>query len=232
MKRPDFISLTDWRLLEQKYQNMDYPIKRIENGYPIQYLIGNVDFYGYKIMVNKNVLIPRFETETLVEKTLKYIDEYKFNKASVLEIGTGSGCISIALKKEKEDLEITATDISIGALKIAKKNAKLNKCKLFNNYDVLISNPPYLKETDVLDEKTRFEPHNALFGGKDGLKFYPVIFGVAKKYLNKKFLIALEIDEDNGKEIKTLAKEAFPKAKVKLEKDLTGRDRYIFVINE
>lgn len=244
MKRPDFISLTDWRLLEQKYQNMDYPIRRIENGYPIQYLIGNVDFYGYKIMVNKNVLIPRFETETLVEKTLKYIDEYKFNKASVLEIGTGSGCISIALKKEKEDLEITATDISIGALKIAKKNAKLNKCKitfikqdvnkckLFNNYDVLISNPPYLKETDVLDEKTRFEPHNALFGGKDGLKFYPVIFGVAKKYLNKKFLIALEIDEDNGKEIKVLAKEAFPKAKVKLEKDLTGRDRYIFVINE
>ena len=200
-------------------------------------MIGNVDFYGYKIMVNKNVLIPRFETETLVEKTLKYIDEYKFNKASVLEIGTGSGCISVALKKEKEDLEITATDISIGALKIAKKNAKLNKCKitfikqdvnkckLFNNYDVLISNPPYLKET-------RFEPHNALFGGKDGLKFYPVIFGVAKKYLNKKFLIALEIDEDNGKEIKTLAKEAFPKAKVKLEKDLTGRDRYIFVINE
>ena len=163
---------------------------------------------------------------------------------SVLEIGTGSGCISVALKKEKEDLEITATDISIGALKIAKKNAKLNKCKitfikqdvnkckLFNNYDVLISNPPYLKETDVLDEKTRFEPHNALFGGKDGLKFYPVIFGVAKKYLNKKFLIALEIDEDNGKEIKALAKEAFPKAKVKLEKDLTGRDRYIFVINE
>lgn len=97
---------------------------------------------------------------------------------------------------------------------------------------MLISNPPYLKETDVLDEKTRFEPHNALFGGKDGLKFYPVIFGVAKKYLNKKFLIALEIDEDNGKEIKALAKEAFPKAKVKLEKDLTGRDRYIFVINE
>ena len=156
MKRPDFISLTDWRLLEQKYQNMDYPIRRIENGYPIQYLIGNVDFYGYKILVNKNVLIPRFETETLVEKTLKYIDEYKFSKASVLEIGTGSGCISVALKKEKEDLEITATDISIGALKIAKKNAKLNKCKitfikqdvnkckLFNNYDVLISNPPYL----------------------------------------------------------------------------------------
>ena len=99
MKRPDFISLTDWRLLEQKYQNMDYPIRRIENGYPIQYLIGNVDFYGYKIMVNKNVLIPRFETETLVEKTLKYIDEYEFSKASVLEIGTGSGCISVALKK-------------------------------------------------------------------------------------------------------------------------------------
>ena len=177
-------------------------------------------------------------------KSVDYIDEYKFSKASVLEIGTGSGCISVALKKEKEELEITATDISIGALKIAKKNAKLNKCKitfikqdvnkckLFNNYDVLISNPPYLKETDVLDEKTRFEPHNALFGGKDGLKFYPVIFGVAKKYLNKKFLIALEIDEDNGKEIKALAKEAFPKAKVKLEKDLTGRDRYIFVINE
>ena len=225
MKRPDFISLTDWRLLEQKYQNMDYPIRRIENGYPIQYLIGNVDFYGYKIMVNKNVLIPRFETETLVEKTLKYIDEYKFNKASVLEIGTGSGCISIALKIAKKNAKLNKC-------KITFIKQDVNKCKLFNNYDVLISNPPYLKETDVLDEKTRFEPHNALFGGKDGLKFYPVIFGVAKKYLNKKFLIALEIDEDNGKEIKALAKEAFPKAKVKLEKDLTGRDRYIFVINE
>lgn len=244
MKRPDFININDWRLLEQKYHNLDYAVKKIQNNYPIQYLIGNVDFYGYKFFVNKDVLIPRFETETLLEKTIDYIKKLGLDSSSVLELGTGSGCISIALKKELPNLEITAMDISLKALKIARKNARLNKCKinfiknnilkckLDNNYDILISNPPYLKTNDVIDEKTKYEPQIALFGGEDGMLFYPKIFEIAKKVLNKKFLIALEIDEENGDKIKKLAKEHFPRRKIVLDKDLTGKDRYLFVISE
>ena len=114
--KPDCVSKKDWLLLTRKYKNIDQVANKINNGYPIQYLIGDVSFYGYIIKVNPSVLIPRFETEGLVEKTLRYIKELNLNEASVLDIGTGSGCISIALKKEISTLEITAIDDSYKAL--------------------------------------------------------------------------------------------------------------------
>src|SRR5574344_1512924 len=241
MKRPNNIVPNDWRLLEQKYKNLDNIINKINQNYPVQYLIGYVDFYGYKINVNENVLIPRFETETLVEKTLALINRLNLNNKSVLEIGTGSGCISIALKGEIKTLEITATDISRKALMVAKKNAKINRCninfinqdlfkyKLVNNYEILISNPPYLKTDDIIDPKTKYEPQIALYGGKDGMDYYPKIFEIAQKALTEKHLIALEIDETNGLNLKKMAKCYFPSDTIKLEKDLTGKDRYLFV---
>jgi len=244
MNRPKNISKLDWQLLEQKYNNLEDIVERINNGYPIQYLIGNVDFYGNLIKVNPNVLIPRFETETLVEKTISYLKNLKLENASLLDIGTGSGCISIALKKKIETLEVTAIDTSFKALQLAKKNTKLNKVKinfirkdifkfnLVNNYDCIISNPPYLTIGDDVDEKTKYEPQQALYVKYEPLEYYDQIFKVAQKHLNKKGLIALEIDEAQGKNLKKLVKEYYPKAKIKLEKDLVGKDRYMFIITE
>src|SRR5574344_2162336 len=213
MKRPNNIVPNDWRLLEQKYKNLDNIINKINQNYPVQYLIGYVDFYGYKINVNENVLIPRFETETLIEKTLALINRLNLNNKSVLEIGTGSGCISIALKGEIKTLEITATDISRKALMVAKKNAKINRCNInFINQDLF-----------------KYKPQIALYGGKDGMDYYPKIFEIAQKALTEKHLIALEIDETNGLNLKKMAKCYFPSDTIKLEKDLTGKDRYLFV---
>lgn len=138
-------------------------IKRLNNGEPVQYIVGNVDFYGYKINVNKNVLIPRFETEELVFKTINLIKKNLNENIKVLDIGTGSGCISIALKKEIPGLDITAVDISEDALVVAKNNALENNCEinfiksdLFNNiddkYDLIISNPPYISyDEQIMD---------------------------------------------------------------------------------
>lgn len=97
--KPNYLTQNDWELLTKKYKNMHRVIKKLNKNYPVQYLIGNVNFYGYEIIVNKNVLIPRFETETLVEKTIDYIKQNNLIEGNVLEIGTGSACISIALKK-------------------------------------------------------------------------------------------------------------------------------------
>ncbi len=244
MERPENISINDWKLLQRKHQNLGPVIKKINKGYPIPYLIGDVDFYGNRILVNENVLIPRFETETLIEKTNDYIKNLKFKSSSLLELGTGSGCISISLKKLNPKLEITAIDISRKALCLAKKNAKINKVKinfinkdlfklnLLNKYDILISNPPYLIKGENIDSKTEYEPSIALYADESGLNFYIKIFEIAKESLNKKFLIALEIDEDRSSELKKIAKNFFKTAKIKLEKDLNNKDRYLFIYNE
>jgi len=241
MKKPEDITKHDWQLLREKYVNLEKVVEKIEAGYPVQYLIGHVNFCGLRIDVNKHVLIPRFETEYLIEKTINYIDKFGFEEASLIDIGTGSGCIAIALKKEFYDMDVTAIDISAKAINLAKKNAKYNKCKinfikknmfkynLINKYNVLISNPPYMLETDDVDPKLKYEPSIAIYGG---LEYFEQIFKIAKESLYEKYLIALEIHEDLGKEVLSLAKKRFPKAKIKLEKDLTKKDRYLFIYSE
>lgn len=244
MKQLNNINQKDLEILKKKYVDINPIIEKINNNYPVQYLIGNVDFYGNIINVNKNVLIPRFETETLVEKTINYINKLKLNKESLLEIGTGSGCISITLKKEVPTLEITAIDISKKALLTAKKNAKLNKTKInfiykdlfkynmINKYSILISNPPYIKLNDEIDAKTKYEPKIALYADETGLKYYKKIFEIGKKHLEKNFLISLEIEETQGKKLQALAKEYFSNCKIIIEKDLANKDRYLFIFNE
>jgi len=241
MKKPDSITKNDWLLLQKKYRNLESVIKKLEKNYPVQYLIGHVEFYGLKLFVNESVLIPRFETEYLVEKTLEYINKLNLEEKSVLDIGTGSGCIGIALKNQIPSLSITAIDISRKALRIAKRNAKYHKTKinfinkslfkynLINKYDILISNPPYIKKGTAVDQKIKYEPAKAIYGG---IEFYEQIFKIAKKGLNKQYLIALEIEETTGSELKKLAKKHFPKDKIKLEKDLAKKDRYLFIYSE
>lgn len=218
-------------------------IKRLNNGEPVQYIVGNVDFYGYKINVNKNVLIPRFETEELVFKTINLIKKNLNENIKVLDIGTGSGCISIALKKEIPGLDITAVDISEDALVVAKNNALENNCEinfiksdLFNNiddkYDLIISNPPYISyDEQIMDIVKKNEPHLALYAKNNGLYFYEEIIKNSSNYLNDKNIIAFEIGYLQATEIKKMSHKYYPNANIIIEKDMQEKDRFVFIIN-
>lgn len=215
---------------------------RLKKGEPVQYIVGNVDFYGNKINVNKNVLIPRFETEELVEKTINYIKKYFDKKIDIVDLGTGSGCIAITLKKEI-NCNMDAVDISSNALSVARENAKINNVDinfyegdmlkpLNKKYDVIISNPPYISYNEkIMDIVESNEPHLALYAEDNGLYFYNKILESASKYLKDKSLLAFEIGYTQGREIVSTAEKCFPQAKILLEKDLQNRDRFIFILN-
>lgn len=217
-------------------------IEEILKGKPVQYVIGNVDFYGYIFNVNENVLIPRFETERLVELTIEKIKQLH-KPVTILDIGTGSGCIAITLKKEL-DCEVDAIDISDEALKIAKENAKNNDVKITfyksnvlrnvsKKFDVIISNPPYLTEDDeVMDIVKNNEPHLALYAKNNGLYFYEEILKNCIYSLNDNFLIAFEIGEKQGEAVSKLAYEYLNNIEVETIQDYNGKDRYIFISNK
>lgn len=219
-------------------------IQKLEKGIPVQYIVGNVDFYGNIFEVNENVLIPRFETEELVDKTINYINEYFDKKVKIVDIGTGSGCIAITLQKVL-DAEVDAVDISSEALEVAKRNNLNNKTRvnfikgnlldnLKDKYDVLISNPPYIEYDDpeVMDIVKNNEPHLALYADNKGLACYEEILKNANKYLNKKSLIAFEIGYKQASSIKEIISKYFKDSIVKVEKDLQNRDRFIFIFNK
>ena len=216
-------------------------IKKIEIGYPIQYLIGYVDFYGRKINVNKNTLVPRYETEYLIEKTLKYINKYNLDNSKVLDMCTGSGCIGLTLKAEKPSLDVTLSDISSKALKVAKQNkeelnlnVKIIKSDLFEkikdkNFDVLISNPPYVMTSEILPKEVTYEPELALFSGEKGTDHIENIIKKAKAYLNDKYLIALEINEQSKKSLEEIVKKYMSECTYSFEEDMAGKLRYLFI---
>lgn len=233
-------------LINNNIYNEDTYIKGINKlikGLPIQYIIGNVNFFGNIIKVNDSVLIPRFETEQLVEKTLYLIKKYFTTNSSILDIGTGSGCIAIALKKEIPYLTVDACDISQKALEVAKENAIINntdinfiKSDILSNinkkYDIIISNPPYIKEDEIImDIVKNNEPHIALYAKDNGIEFYDKIIKESNKVLNKKFIMAFEIGETQGPEIIKIATNNYPNSIIKLEKDDYNRNRFIFIIN-
>jgi release factor glutamine methyltransferase len=186
-------------------------LKRRASGEPLQYILGKADFMGLELKVSPDVLIPRPETEILVEAAVGYISKIQKEnpgRLSVLEIGTGSGCIAICLAKSLKDISITATDISAKALSMAKKNAVWNKVSrkinfmqsdLFHmcnkTYNVIVSNPPYVPtgQIDNLQPEIKFEPRIALDGGTDGLKFHHRIINESLHYLARRGLLILEI---------------------------------------
>ena len=217
-------------------------IERLKNGEPVQYIIGNVDFYGNFIKINKNVLIPRFETELLVEKTINYIKKYFDKNIDIVDLGCGSGCIAISLKKEL-NCNIDAVDISGDALIVAQENAKLNNVDinyyqgnmldpLNKKYDVIISNPPYISyDEEIMDIVKNNEPNIALYASDNGLFFYKEIIKNSKKYLKDNFLIAFEIGCTQKKELIEYASRYYKDALIWVEKDLSDRDRYLFIKN-
>ena len=238
--KPDFITDTDWKILKEKYpQNINEILKKLENHYPVQYLIGNVEFLNTIINVDERVLIPRFETELLVEKTIKKIKALNIQNPKIIDLGTGSGCIAIALKKNLS-CTITGIDISNQAIEVAKENALKNQVEIeykienmintnLEGYDVIISNPPYVKETEPVGEETKYEPQNALFAKNNGLYFYEEILKNISKLSTMPKLVAFEIGMSEGEEIKSLALKYLSTKKIFIEKDLTNRNRYIFM---
>lgn len=233
--------MTDIEYLKKYYQgNLEDAMKRLEKGEPVQYIVGSVDFYHSNFKVNKNVLIPRFETEELVEKTIKHIKQYLVEPLDIIDLGTGSGCIAISLKKELES-DVEAVDISKEALEVAKENAKNNHVDITfyqgdflepvsKKYDVMISNPPYISlEEEIMDIVKQNEPPLALYADNQGLSCYEKILKDCKSYLKKKSLIAFEIGHKQAKSIEEMITRYLPGAKVIVEKDLQGKDRFIFI---
>ena len=220
-------------------------IKRLSNGEPIQYILGEVNFYGYPIKVTKDVLIPRYETELLVEKTITKIKKYFPNKSlSIIDLGTGSGCIPITLKKElSNNTTITALDISNKALDIAKSNAKLNETEINfiihdmttyqkEKYDVIISNPPYIKyDEPIMDLVKNNEPHQALYAPDNGIYFYKKIIDNLPYITKDKYLVAFEIGYEESTEIVNYIKNNLSNISISVEKDYQNKDRFIFITN-
>ena len=220
-------------------------IERLLNDEPLNYVLGYTYFYGYKIMVNKDVLIPRFETEELVGLILSKYDEYfPGRKIDICDVGTGSGAIAIALKKEENNLNVYASDISKEALDVAMGNAEINDCDISfllgsmlhpyidNNIkvDILVSNPPYIKQSEQIESSVYdYEPHLALFGGEDGLKFYKDIFENAHNILKDKALLFFEIGYDQKDNLTDLAEKYFPDSIIEVYKDINNKDRMLMI---
>lgn len=245
MTRPSFINELDWKLLIEKYKGKKLKriVKKIENNYPVQYAIGNVEFLNCNIIVNSSVLVPRFETELLVDKLKKYIIKYNMRSSEILDLCTGSGCIGISLKKVFTSSSVTCLDKSYRALRTAKKNAKRNnvsitlkRCDILKQvikgkYSILVSNPPYLVKGDYVTPNTKAEPSMALYTKNSDIEFYIRILDISKELLYSSNIIAFEIGANQSERICSYVKTIYPDAKIIVEKDYNELERYIFIFN-
>ena len=207
---------------------------------PAQYIIGQADFFGMQLKVDERVLIPRPETEELVELILTENPE---DKLKVLDIGTGSGAIALALAKNRLDWSVTAADISQDALELASENAKNQNLNIFfkksdcfaeisEKYDIIVSNPPYISREDESEVGLNViysEPHLALFADEDGLAIYRRIAEDAKDYLTDGGKIYLEIGYKQGQSVPVLFRKYLPEKRVRTLKDQFGQDRMVVV---
>lgn len=238
----ELLLFLDEQVDEEKANLYKREVEALENNKPLQYVIGKVNFYGSEFIVNEKVLIPRFETEELVENTITKINEMFDNKnIKILDIGCGSGVIGLTLKKFFPESNVTLVDISKEALEVAKENAKnLNlevnfiESDVFQNvydiYDVIISNPPYIMDDEEIEDIVKEnEPHIALYAGKDGLDCYKKIMQDIKRHINNKYLISFEIGRYQAPSIISMANYFLSKPIVEVKKDLQERDRMIFI---
>ncbi|WP_086312600.1 protein-(glutamine-N5) methyltransferase, release factor-specific [Enterococcus sp. 7F3_DIV0205] len=238
---------TDWLLhlkeeiAPEDERQINEDLKKLAENYPPQYLLGYSDFYDRRFLVNQHTLIPRPETEELVEQCLK---ENPNEQLTVVDVGTGTGVIGISLKLARSNWQVTAIDISKEALEVAEKNAQRLEAEVqFINgdglkpmkdtkIDILISNPPYISNTEwaLMDESVRtFEPKTALFAESDGLAIYQQLAKEAKKILKPDGKIYLEIGFQQGLAVKQLFQQTFPQKQVHIAQDLSGNDRMIIV---
>ena len=244
----------EYCIKENELKEILISFKKRAQGMPVQYLTGKIEFMSLDFEVNEHVLIPRQETETLVETVIR---QCKLNKVlcypkstkgetppiRVLDIGTGSGCIAVSLAHYIKNTHITAVDISKKAIEVARKNAKKNnvydKIKFVlsdvyknlegSKFDIIVSNPPYVEsgEIETLEKQVKnFEPEIALNGGKDGLDFYRKIVSGASLHLRPKGVLFLEVGFKQADKVKKIIKEKF--AQVTVVKDLAGIERVLY----
>ncbi len=216
-------------------------VKRLILGEPLQYVMGYQEFMKLKFLVNRNVLIPRQDTEILVEEVIKIAE--KIENPEILDLCTGSGAIAVSIAKYCKDARITAVDISEKAIEIAKKNAKFNgvlskiefiESDMFKKlkkrkFDIIVSNPPYIPTNEILklSKDVQNEPKLALDGGKTGLDFYEKIAKDGDKYLNNQGFICLEIGYDQKIKVKTILESEHKYVNIRCIKDLCENDRVI-----
>lgn len=227
-----------WLLAENKPERLAEWVERRCRREPLQYILGTTEFYGCRIAVDRRVLIPRPETEQVVETAIQVLS--KILSPKILEIGTGSGCIAIALAKEIPNAQIIATDISPDALKVAEANAEHNgvtnqikfvRTDLFpqsKKVDLIISNPPYIAEGELpklMPEVRDWEPRLALEGGRTGLKVIKKITATAPIYLKPNGWLILEIGDDQERQVKILLEETERYRSLNITQDLAGRPR-------
>lgn len=224
--------------LSNKYKE---ELLALKNGKPLQYVIGNVNFYGIKYYINENVLIPRFETEELVENTINYIKKNFNYPIDIVDLGCGSGVIGLTLEKKISTKSVDLIDISPKALTVTKKNiinlnsrANIMENNFLENinkkYDVIISNPPYIKTDEQIENIVKEnEPHIALYGGIEGLDCYKEILKNINNNLKEKALIAFEIGSSQAQDLIKLINIYLTNVKIIVKKDLSGRDRMLFI---
>lgn len=221
-------------------------IHRLLEHVPLSYVLGYSWFYGYKLIVDGGVLIPRVETEELVGNVLAEMDQYfkDYTQIDAVDIGCGSGAIAISIVCEEPKVSMIATDISEEALVVAKKNAINNKAHIEflkgnmaqplidcrKKVDFLICNPPYIPAQEELDCSVKdYEPHVALFGGEDGLKFYRMVFEAAPQVLKERAIMAFEIGYDQKETLLSEAHKYFPNNRAEVLQDMFGKDRLLFI---
>ena len=236
----DFVFALQQEVTEEEKEFVEEIYTKLANHIPAQYIIGHAEFFGMQLKVDERVLIPRPETEELVELILAENPE---ENLKVLDIGTGSGAIALALAKNRPDWTITAADISQDALDLAMENANNQGLTLFfiksncfseisSKYDIIVSNPPYISRVDEAEvglNVLHSEPHLALFADENGLAIYRRIAEESKDYLNDGGKIYLEIGYKQGQSVPALFKENFPEKRVRTLKDQFGQDRMVVI---
>lgn len=247
LQRIDLITRPELLIPLEQVKKLRNVINRLKDQEPIQYIVGKTEFYGLPFIVNNHVLIPRPETEELVEWVISETSELQSSKdskpISLLDIGTGSGCIPISIKKNRPLVEVSAIDVSKDALQLAAQNTKLNEVKinfiqkdilsvsdLGQKFDIIVSNPPYVRELEKEQMKANvldYEPELALFvTNEDPLLFYRKIAELARDHLSENGILFFEINEYLGKEMLEMLR-LLGFQNVLLKKDLFGKDRMI-----
>ena len=236
----DFIFTLQQEATEEEKQFVEEIYKKLAAHIPAQYIIGHAEFFGIQLKVDERVLIPRPETEEIVDLILTENPE---KNLKVLDIGTGSGAIALALAKNRPDWSVTAADISEDALELATENAKRQNLDLTfirtdcfseisSKYDIIVSNPPYISRADEVEvglNVLHSEPHLALFADEDGLAIYRRIAEDSKDYLNDGGKIYLEIGYKQGQSVPALFMENLPEKRVRTLKDQFGQDRMVVI---
>lgn len=239
----ELLSYLDEIVSEEKVELYKKAVLALEEGKPLQYIMQHINFYGLDFYIDERVLIPRFETEELVENTIKYIERNFKEPIEIIDLGCGSGVIGLTLEKKVSPKTVDLVDISKDALEVTNKNCgKLNSHaniiesdffeKIDKKYDVIISNPPYIMNNEKIEQIVKDnEPHLALYAGEDGLDSYRKILSTIKTHMKDRCLVAFEIGYKQAEEIVKLININLENVKIEIKKDLSGKDRMIFILN-